>query len=207
MMHPLRATLFLAGSTAVGCLALSTAMASISGSSHDFSDDGWSEFEICKPCHTPHDADTSALAPLWNHELPTGTSYVVYDSPWLHEEAEQPGPASRLCLSCHDGTIALDSFGGATGDVFIGEDGLIGTDLSDDHPIGIPWTHQYSDLNCANCHNPYDPDWERALPFFDAKVECLTCHDPHNGGSAPSEPGMLRLTLSGSQLCFHCHSL
>ncbi|UCD76570.1 MAG: hypothetical protein JSV91_06520 [Phycisphaerales bacterium] len=183
--------------------ALTGAMAGIVGSGHDFSPYGWSEFKICKPCHTPHNADTSVDAPLWNHELTTAT-YILYDSDTLHEEVEDPGPKSILCLSCHDGTVALDSFGGNTGMTFIEGDALLGTDLSDDHPIGIEWSHQNPDVNCFNCHNPYDPDWERPLPFFDNKMECLTCHEPHNQGQDPDY--MLRLPILGSQLCLHCHN-
>jgi predicted CXXCH cytochrome family protein len=204
-MKAIRFCLIAGGISAAAWFALDSATADISGSAHDFSTEGWSQNEICKPCHTPHNATVNPVAPLWNHELSSAT-YVLYDSQWLHEQIEQPGEGSRICLSCHDGTVALDSFGGATGTAFITGDANIGTDLSDDHPIGIPWSHQYPNLVCSNCHNPYDPEWEMPLPFFDSKVECLTCHDPHNG-TIPAEDGMLRMSQLGSEICFQCHSL
>ncbi|MCC7204740.1 MAG: hypothetical protein IT441_06645, partial [Phycisphaeraceae bacterium] len=58
----------------------------------------------CIFCHTPHAA--SPRAPLWNREDP-GTYYQTYESTTLKAEVGQPTGSSRLCLSCHDGTIAL----------------------------------------------------------------------------------------------------
>lgn len=71
--------------------------------------------EICVFCHTPHGAnpDVATLmgAPIWNRRLPT-QSYTMYDQVWSKSfegilNATQPTGFSRLCLSCHDGTIAL----------------------------------------------------------------------------------------------------
>ena len=62
------------------------------------------ESEICIFCHTPHNA--SPAAPLWNRAS-SGAVYVPYDSPSLTANPGQPTGSSRLCLSCHDGTLAL----------------------------------------------------------------------------------------------------
>lgn len=43
---------------------------------------------------------------------------------------------SRLCMGCHDGTVALDSYGDLTGSIFITGHKLIGTDLTNDHRVG-----------------------------------------------------------------------
>ena len=185
---------------------VSIAIADITGSKHDFSPLGWSQNEICKPCHTPHNADTSVEAPLWNHTQTTAT-YVLYTSPTLSGDIQQPGPASKLCLSCHDGTVALDSYGENAGDHYIYGQTLIGTDLSNDHPVGIKWEHRGVGSNCLDCHNirpgPGEDPMVSVLPFFeDARIECATCHEPHNKlGIA----GMLRMSNDGSALCFHCH--
>ena len=74
------------------------------------------ENEVCVFCHTPHGADTGALAekPLWNKTLVAKT-YVVYTSKSLDAETilntslQQPLGSSKLCLSCHDGAMALGS--------------------------------------------------------------------------------------------------
>lgn len=176
----------------------------ITGSKHDFSGLGWSESEICKPCHTPHHADLSVTAPLWNHEL-TQATYELYDSEYLINDPEQPGEASLLCLSCHDGTVALDSYGGSHGATFISGDALIGTDLRNDHPIGIAWTHQYKGSNCTGCHGSGHHGggmFDFITPFYDGKVECMSCHEPHNSENVPF---MLRMSNIGSAMCLICH--
>jgi len=74
-----------------------------------------SETQVCVFCHTPHGASTTAT-PLWNRKVATDASYsqsyVLYDSSTLDAKQvqgslEQPGGSSKLCLSCHDGTVAV----------------------------------------------------------------------------------------------------
>jgi len=65
-----------------------------------------SEQQVCVFCHTPH--RSSPLQPLWNRSMPV-TPYTVYTSSSLNAEPDQPTGASKMCLSCHDGTIALGS--------------------------------------------------------------------------------------------------
>lgn len=68
--------------------------------------------EVCVYCHTPHGANTAAGVPLWNRALPTGTTYQTYDklnTSSLTQEVFQPGAASLPCLSCHDGSQAIDA--------------------------------------------------------------------------------------------------
>jgi len=130
--------------------------------------------EICVFCHTPHGADTSAPAPLWNKRLGAngtpagGGSYTTYDTlqtPSLDGTVAPVGSISMACLSCHDGTQAMDNIINAPGSGGYdttggGNDGrtytwtgstvnaagrlssgvaLLGTDLSNDHPIGIQY--------------------------------------------------------------------
>ncbi|MCU7904749.1 MAG: cytochrome c3 family protein [Candidatus Thiodiazotropha sp. (ex Epidulcina cf. delphinae)] len=187
------------------------AIAAIEGSVHDLSARGLSGGEICNVCHTPHNADISAEGPLWNHTISTAV-YTVYNSPTMDVTAEQPSPGglSRLCLSCHDGTIALDSYGGSTsaGTTFIDPGASLGTDLEDDHPIGIQWVHQTQRNSqfCLNCHDALNlsaADAGKELRFYSGKVECPSCHDVHNSQVANTK--LLRKTIEGSQLCLHCH--
>src|SRR5437763_9762877 len=64
------------------------------------------ESQVCIFCHTPHNA--SPVQPLWNRNMPV-SAYKVYSSGSLHAKPSQPTGSSKLCLSCHDGTIALGS--------------------------------------------------------------------------------------------------
>ena len=184
------------------------AFADIRGSAHDFSGRAWSDGMICTPCHTPHNADTSVTdAPLWNHTV-TSASYTLYSSPTLQIAPLQPRSVSKLCLSCHDGTVAVESFGGNTGTTLLEGDALVGTNLSNDHPVSIYWDHQTAStgtgLKCNNCHALHGtPRLISVLPFFDHYVECATCHDVHN--AYPANGKLLRLPKTNSQLCLYCH--
>ncbi|NIR43522.1 MAG: cytochrome C, partial [Gemmatimonadetes bacterium] len=62
------------------------------------------EERVCIFCHTPHHA--SEVTPLWSRFLSVA-SYTPYNSSTLKVSAApgQPTGVSRLCLSCHDGTI------------------------------------------------------------------------------------------------------
>ncbi len=119
---------------------------SISGTKHNLSISGPgtikanTENQICIFCHTPH--NSSPRKPLWNRNDP-GATYILYNSSTLNANPGQPDGSSILCLSCHDGTIALGnvisrstdiSFGGGITTMPSGRRNL-GTDLSDDHPI------------------------------------------------------------------------
>ncbi|MBL4700599.1 MAG: hypothetical protein JKX85_05000 [Phycisphaeraceae bacterium] len=181
-------------------LSTSIVSAGIVGSAHDFAATDWSAGEICLPCHTPHNASTTATsAPLWNH-LETTATFTMYNSATLQvaTETEPRGP-SKLCLSCHDGTVALDSFSNMTGTNFISGAFNLGTDLSNDHPISIKWQHQTEiPPGCGDCHFSSNP----TVPFPNGFLECTTCHDVHNQTTFPS---LLRLSMQGSELCLHCH--
>jgi hypothetical protein len=67
--------------------------------------------EVCVYCHTPHGANQTIAAPLWNRTIKP-TAYKTYDelgTTSLTQAVSQPGPASLTCLSCHDGQTAIDS--------------------------------------------------------------------------------------------------
>lgn len=110
----------------VGGLALlaasSMAMASVVntkhnlGASHPSGVDGNhtnATTEICIFCHTPHGADQDTFAPLWNRATNTdGTGYQRFSDlgRLTFDAAEAPiGSVSAACLSCHDGTQAMDA--------------------------------------------------------------------------------------------------
>ncbi len=78
--------------------------------------------EVCVFCHTPHGgrpSDSSTAVPLWNRSLPDSTAaYTMYDSPNFDGKPSQTGQplgVSLACLSCHDGTIGIDSLINAPG--------------------------------------------------------------------------------------------
>ncbi len=127
------------------------AAAQIAGTEHDLSaDNAGDNGEICVYCHTPHGSNTGVDAPLWNKPA-SGATYTSYSSTTIDGVIASVGSVSIACLSCHDGTQAMDSVinapGMGLGDGTLG-DGLtmmaagvanLGADLSNDHPIGIQY--------------------------------------------------------------------
>jgi len=184
--------------------------AAIRGSAHDFSAAVWNPSgEICLPCHTPHHANTSVTdAPLWNHAV-TGATFQIYQSSTIRAtDLGQPSGRSKLCLSCHDGTVALDSFGGRTGTRFMTGPSLLGTNLRGTHPISFT----YNDALATLDRQLYPPSSrtsglgstvQRDM-LFNNKMECSSCHDVHNRFNI--DPMLLK-SNAGSALCLTCHSL
>lgn len=195
-----------------GALALGTTdlPAQITGSDHDFSGID-PQRRICVFCHTPHNADLTVMeAPLWNHAV-TNQNYTLYSSPTFDATVSQPTGNSRLCLSCHDGTIAIDAYGGRPGTIFLAGPDAIGADgLANDHPIAF----QYSDSLAIQDGELFLPSVAPSLLggtidedlLFDGSLECASCHDVHNGGAAAAvNDDLLVVTQQGSTLCLVCH--
>lgn len=182
----------------------------ILNTSHDFSGETWNTTgEICIVCHTPHNANTSvATAPLWNHEVTAVTNYSLYSSSTLDATMAQPDASSKLCLSCHDGTVALENFGQTNnGTHFITGTTLIGQDLGDDHPVSFT----YDAALAATDGGLWDPTTTpsglggtiNADMLFDGKMQCASCHDVHNSGG---EDNLLLKSNLVSALCLTCHN-
>jgi predicted CXXCH cytochrome family protein len=168
----------LAGGAAL-MLMSSFATASISTTRHNLTSSNGAGFnnlaptagngEICVFCHTPHGADSSASVPIWNRTLDSTTVYTRYSAlnTATFDAAEAPiGSVSIACLSCHDGTQAMNVMintpgSGTTGTIAgtwsgnnvdsgglmlspgnvggKGEFPRLGTDLSNDHPISMQY--------------------------------------------------------------------
>ncbi|GAB4348777.1 MAG: cytochrome c3 family protein [Gammaproteobacteria bacterium] len=152
---------------AIGALASTGALADISGSKHDLTSAGTGQggttatTEVCVFCHTPHGSNTNASAPLWNKTLPDGGSYTRYSNLGTAtldgDETATVGSVSLACLSCHDGSQAMDVVWNAPGSGGYDSSGtqqidgtaigamtgtpipMLGTDLQNDHPIGIEY--------------------------------------------------------------------
>jgi predicted CXXCH cytochrome family protein len=182
----------------------------ITGTAHDLRTDTGST-RICAHCHTPHSGSPSV--PLWNHTLSlTGAAgYSYYDSTTMVPAAQADQDASTgitgLCMSCHDGTVALGNLqnppqSGAptdtTSTILTTDAGYLGVDLTNDHPVGFDYT-----LTTAS-----DSDFNSAATltgtvelFAGDRVECASCHDVHDNTFAP----FLVEANVGSTMCLQCH--
>lgn len=133
-------------------------------------------------------------------------------------DVDHTGLNSAGCLSCHapGKTSAATDF-----TVF-----AIGTDLTNDHPVGVTFPATSGTVTDFNT-----PLGKKGTTFFFdvngdghmddgdvrlydtggiAKVECASCHDPHGvpSGAAGSvfKPTFLRVANTNSALCMTCHA-
>ncbi len=162
------------------------------------------ESEICIFCHTPHGSG-GPMAPLWNREDP-GVVYTLYNSSTVDAIPGQPDGSAILCLSCHDGTIALGNVknrkmditfdGGVT--VMPAGHSNLSTDLSDDHPISFV----YDPALAAKDGQLKDPSTIiKPVTLENGKVQCISCHNPHS----ELFDKFLVATNQFSDLCLRCH--
>ena len=198
----------------------------IIGTAHDLSATGLHHVtqaaEVCVFCHAPHDGQEgiSQNIPEWNH-LTTTVQFVVNGGSGIKGTLDsQPTGPSLACLSCHDGTVAMGALhevpnGGGESDYSHAEGGvsrttglmqganLVGRDLSRVHPISMTYR---DDLNKGLRH-PSELVGVRLYPsnIRGGKVQCASCHDPHNFGAEGRTAPFLRVTKQGSLLCLSCH--
>ncbi len=164
-----------------------------------------SEPQVCIFCHAPH--STAGVRPLWNREIAV-SNYQIYKSSTLDANTGQPTGSSKLCLSCHDGTIALGNILSRPNQIqMVGSDFVppgstnLGTDLSDDHPISFT----YSSGLAAADRQLVTPG---ALPpeirlDADGQLQCTSCHDPHRNTFG----NFLVKDDTYGNLCTSCHAM
>jgi hypothetical protein len=205
-------------------LSLAARISDVRNTKHNLSTTGpgtvkaVSETQICVFCHTPHGAENVPQAPLWNRKLSSAT-YVPYSSSSIEasaaELAASPGGTSKLCLSCHDGTMAIGNVdvlngqsnatismsGTGTGGVMpdaaaqTGFTRNLGVNLNNDHPISFTY-----DSTLATADGELNtPDGTTVgtrlaqvrpaplLPLEAGQMQCSTCHDPHLRETDPNK--------------------
>ena len=171
------------------------------------------ETRVCIFCHTPHNGFPKT--PLWNREIGPH-NYTLYSSSTMQVSPSQPNGPSRLCLSCHDGIIALGTVLQPsqgivmTGNITPGSPFNIGANssLAGDHPVSF-FYYEAADSDPAIKRNP-----PTDLLFYGGSlIECTTCHDPHKDLHRSSDKTgqltgkFLRSDNRFSALCLECHDL
>jgi predicted CXXCH cytochrome family protein len=164
------------------------------------------ENQVCIFCHAPHNA--SSTWPLWNRSDPI-ESYSIYSSRALDALPGQPTGSTKMCLSCHDGTIALGSvasreapipIAGGVSTIPSGASNL-GTDLRDDHPVSFRYDGALASKD-LRLQSPGALPHEVRLDA-NAELQCTTCHDAHDN----SLGHFLVKRNDDSQLCLSCHKV
>jgi hypothetical protein len=196
----------------------------INGSMHDinfaagYTDDALQR--TCVFCHTPHNAQSTALAPLWNHApSPVSMAAYTWQAPANAGITFAPDPLigpSRLCMACHDGVTAVDSHGtaastpvGTTVMTSSYTDGLGNTakrfidDLSVTHPIGF----LYSAAFTARTATELVP---ASTGFITSPTATLLAagFDTHSRGGLSYTTKTIQDTLYGGFMtCASCHEV
>jgi len=204
-----------------GCVAIRAQMvfnpvSSILNSKHDFRATSTATIKSvsgddpCIFCHTPHNATPGPQ--LWNHTMST-TAWQTYGSSTMQSSIGSitDQDSSKLCLSCHDGTIALASTVN-NGDIEFAQGpnymlpttsasnlaGAAGQGFTDDHPFAFQPTTQNPELVL-----PPDGD---AVKLEVGKIQCSSCHDPHKENIDAVQGKFLVKANQGSALCTTCHA-
>lgn len=164
-----------------------------------------SEEQVCIFCHAPH--STGGATPLWNRQFPVA-NYGIYRSSTFDATPGQPTGASKLCLSCHDGTIALgrvlsraDRIRMVGGDFIPAGLTNLGTDLSDDHPISFHYTGSLA-ASDRQLKNPNTLPTEIKLDAS-GQLQCTACHDAHHDRYRM----FLTVNDESGALCMACHDM
>ncbi|MFL6304511.1 MAG: cytochrome c3 family protein [Candidatus Sulfotelmatobacter sp.] len=167
--------------------------------------------ETCLYCHAPHSGVGTPNAALWSQTLSVQT-YAAYSSTTLKNAPLQPtlGGSSSLCLSCHDGTVAVGQtqpYGPYTMTGSMNPSDMFGAGLQGSHPFSLklPMTDA-PDLQPAltTTHTTADPT--KAVQLINGNVECTSCHSPHVQSIDRMSQNFLVRDSSNGQMCLACHS-
>ncbi len=218
-MHPLNYIIFITLSI---LLQVSVWSQSIVNTKHNLSTTGpgtikaSGETQVCIFCHTPH--SKQATVQLWNHQATTA-NYSLYNSDYLtsksYPSGSQPNEKSKLCLACHDGTIAIGAVYNTTTSGSIGTIALsggvttipagsasnLGTAFMNDHPVGFGYDPT-KDAELVSRSWPWASAVKLSPNTSEGKVECPTCHEPHNNTNGK----FLQVSNTNAALCTFCHN-
>jgi predicted CXXCH cytochrome family protein len=164
------------------------------------------EKDACIFCHSAH--NSVPKSPLWNRNS-SGATYTPYTSSTLKAVVGQPNGSSKMCLSCHDGTVALGLVASRSCAIQMNNNvvGLppgtnnLGTDLSGDHPISFT----YNAALASSDGQLQDPTTLTGPVKLDEnqQMQCTSCHDPHDNRYG----NFLVEDNTSSALCSACHSI
>ena len=207
------ALMLLSGSSAIGQIATDVI------GMHDLSPGSPSPIQGARPgscsyCHAPHSGLASGTA-LWNQQL-TKMVYNLYTSPTYvqkGEKGQQPatGSDTNLCLSCHDGTIAVGNtiVSGqisTTGQMNPQDQFLPNTpNLMASHPQDLMTIVDTPDLYALLAQKGQTNDPTGSVKLINGNIECTSCHNPHV--QAKDLVAQTFLAKDGSQgaICMACH--
>jgi len=239
MMKKLAVAIAIASIAATATVAFAgiTPKTGINGSKHDinavagYDDDTLKR--TCVFCHTPHNVTVQDLAPLWNRAASAKTAVDMPSYTWISPanaaiafDADPLVGPSRLCMSCHDGVVAVDSHGGAspmlqaTGTPMSGAAMI--SDLTITHPIGFKYADAVTErpgelvlptvgfiATGVDSASTFDTNDRTGFTYtsktigdtlYGGNMTCASCHDVHNTINAePDTAGAYNYFLYAKQ--------
>lgn len=195
----------------------------------------------CQVCHIPHKAPDAGTtkAPLWNHAKSQNSSYVTYDqgnsATFKLLGLTATLGSSVACLSCHDGSMAINQqygtgktpqINGATGTAVYNPSWSVETATTtagdfDAIAFGAPGpylgradlTHMhpigvsYTAAQAVDAGlQPITGILNQMLKGQNRTVECASCHDIHGViGVSGTTSHSVIVDLNNAALCRTCH--
>jgi predicted CXXCH cytochrome family protein len=168
----------------------------LAGGPHDFSDEFADQGHTCNACHVPH---VQALRPTTQPTTqPAAERFRIGGQRRVFKtDRYTPGPTSLVCLGCHDGTVAMSTIGSSHAMLAGVREGFAMPEgfAYRDHPIGVPYVAKPKTYRPKNVIS-------RTIRLPDGRIECISCHDPHNESGVDK---MLVMSNRRSALCLTCH--
>jgi len=163
----------------------------------------------CSYCHAPHSGLATGQS-LWN-QTQTKATYQVYTSTTYHQKGQQPilGSDSNLCLSCHDGTVAVGNTivsGQVTMTGSMNSQDVFGTNLQSSHPFSLQLPIKDAiDIIASLVSQGKTGDTTGKITLINGNIECTSCHNPHVQAIDRVSLNFLVKDSSNAQMCLACH--
>jgi nitrate/TMAO reductase-like tetraheme cytochrome c subunit len=164
----------------------------------------------CTFCHAPHSA-LGGVSGLWNQTLSKATYTPYSSSTYVEQGNTQPtvGVTSSLCLSCHDGTVAVGQsavYGTIPMTGTMNSMDSFGTNLSGSHPFSMVLPIKDApNLVSSLVSQGKTADPAQAVTLINGNIECTSCHNPHVQGTDRIAQNFLVRDSSSGQMCLACH--
>ena len=222
-------TIILFDSCLFGQISADGPKEAVIGSPHDLRQIAKKNLEdgsVCEYCHPKPLRITSESSLPWNQQSQL-RQFSAYASPTFNatdvpvpesDSKKRVSDATLMCLSCHDGAVsdaAMDRNlrAGRTSSTNASPQSVL--NVLGDHPVQFTYSSQLatahrglqSPVEGVGVPVPYVgriislPLYKESPTDVSGRMECATCHDPHNGNTSY----FLRMENNGSALCLNCH--
>jgi predicted CXXCH cytochrome family protein len=155
----------------------------------------------CKFCHVNEEENTNTTSLAWQ-AAPKNNSYKPYSSSTLDAQISKPLGSSKLCLSCHDGILAMEDISIPA----LNSNQIIGTNLRGSHPVSFKYDTQLAVQDAGLIDPESSPSGLGGTIHSDmlinGNLECISCHDIHGIRGVKN---YLVKSNNRSKLCLTCH--